>query len=173
MPFSLYEAVVPSQLQILGAIDALLDKASSFCTEQGRAENDLIDARLAPDMLPFGYQVKSCAAHSLGAIEGVRAGTFSPDMTPWPTDFTSLHSAIRAAISSLEDIHRDDFEALANKDTAFVFGETRLPFTGANFLLSFAQPNFYFHAATAYAILRAQGVKLGKRDFIGMPRIKR
>jgi hypothetical protein len=48
-----------------------------------------------------------------------------------------------------------------------------MPFTGANFLLSFSQPNFYFHATIAYAILRAQGVKLGKRDFIGIPRMKR
>ena len=58
-------------------------------------------------------------------------------------------------------------------DTNFVFGETKLPFTGANFLLSFSQPNFYFHATTAYAILRAQGVSLGKRDFLGTPRLKR
>lgn len=173
MPFSLYEAVVPSQLQVLGALDALLDKAKSFCTEQGRAENDLIGARLAPDMLPLGYQVKSCAGHSIGAIEGVRAGVFSPDTSPWPTDFTSLHSVLRAAIGSLKEIDRDVFEAMADKDTEFAFGETKLPFTGANFLLSFSQPNFYFHATTAYAILRAQGVKLGKRDFIGMPRIKR
>ena len=78
MTFSLYDAVVPSNLQILGAVDALLDKAAAFCSEQGRAEAELIDARLAPDMLPFGYQVKSCAAHSIGGIEGVRAGTFSP-----------------------------------------------------------------------------------------------
>lgn len=172
MPFSLYEAVIPSQLQILGALDALLDKAKSFCTEQDRAEKDLIEARLAPDMLPFGYQVKSCAAHSAGGIEGVRAGAFSPDMSPWPTDFDGLHSVLRAAIGNLNEIDRDACEALAEKDTEFAFGETRLPFTGANFLLSFSQPNFYFHATTAYAILRAQGVKLGKRDFIGMPRIK-
>ena len=172
MPFSLYDAVIPSQLQILGALDALLDKAKSFCTEKGRAENDLIDARLAPDMLPFGYQVKSCAGHSFGAIQGVRTGAFAPDMSPWPTDFTSLHGVLRAAISSLKEIDQATFEALADKDTEFAFGETKLPFTGANFLLSFSQPNFYFHATTAYAILRAQGVKLGKRDFIGMPRIK-
>lgn len=78
MTFSLYDAVVPSNLQILAAIDALLDKAAAFCLKQGIAEADLIDARLAPDMLPFGYQVKSCAIHSIGGIEGVRAGTFSP-----------------------------------------------------------------------------------------------
>ena len=173
MTFSLYDAVVPSNLQILGAIDALLDKAAAFCAEQGTSEAELIDARLAPDMLPFGYQVKSCAAHSIGGIDGVRAGTFSPDMKPWPTDFASLHGVVQDAIASLKAIDRAEFDALADSDTEFAFGETRMPFTGANFLLSFSQPNFYFHATTAYSILRAQGVKLGKRDFIGIPRLKR
>ncbi len=173
MTFSLYDAVVPSNLQILGAVDALLDKAAAFCTEQGKAEADLIDARLAPDMLPFGYQVKSCAAHSIGGIEGVRAGTFSPDRSPWPTDFAGLHAALQTALTSLNAIDRETFDALADSDTEFAFGEMRMPFTGANFLLSFSQPNFYFHATTAYAILRAQGMALGKRDFLGMPRMKR
>ena len=173
MTFSLYDAVVPSNLQILGAVDALLDKAAAFCTEQGKTEAELIDARLAPDMLPFGYQVKSCAAHSIGGIEGVRAGTFSPDRSPWPTDFAGLHAALQTAVTSLNAIDRETFDALADSDTEFAFGEMRMPFTGANFLLSFSQPNFYFHATTAYAILRAQGVALGKRDFLGMPRMKR
>lgn len=172
MPFSLYDAVVPSNLQILGAVDALLDKAEAFCAERGRAHADLIDARLAPDMLPFGYQVKSCAAHSIGGIEGVRAGSYAPDRSPWPSDFPGLHSILHAAIDRLKALDRDLVDALAENDAHFAFGETKLPFTGANFLLSFSQPNFYFHATTAYAILRAQGVTLGKRDFIGMLRIK-
>jgi hypothetical protein len=173
MTISLYDAVVPSNLQILGAIDALIDKAAAFCAENGKAESELIEARLAPDMLPFGYQVKSCVGHSIGGIEGVQAGTYSPDMKPWPTDFAGLHAVIRGAIASLKAIDRDSFDALADADTEFRFGESRMPFTGANFLLSFSQPNFYFHATTAYAILRAQGVKIGKRDFMGMPRMKR
>ena len=173
MPISLYDAVVPSNLQILRAVDALLDKAEAFCAEHGRAESDLIDARLAPDMLPLGYQVKSCAAHSLGAVAGVKAGHFAPDLTPWPTDFASLHAALQGAIAELSALDPAEFEALGENDTLFAFGEMKLPFTGANFLLSFSQPNFYFHATTAYAILRAQGVKVGKGDFMGMPRIKR
>lgn len=173
MAFSLYDAVVPSNLQILGAVDGLLDKAEAFCAEQGRDAADLIDARLAPDMLPFGYQVKSCAAHSMGGIAGVRAGSFSPDRSAWPTDFAGLHAVLRGAIDELKAIDRESFDALADNDTHFEFGELRMPFTGANFLLSFSQPNFYFHATTAYAILRAEGVKLGKRDFMGAPRIKR
>lgn len=173
MSFSLYDAVVPSNLQILQAVDALLDKAAAFCGEQGRAEADLIDARLAPDMLPLGYQVKSCAVHSAGGIDGVQAGKFSPDMSPWPTDFAGLHAVLKAAMDQLRGLDRGAFDALADRDTHFVFGETKLPFTGTNFLLSFSQPNFYFHATTAYAILRAQGVKLGKRDFLGVPRMSR
>jgi hypothetical protein len=173
MPFSLYDAVVPSNLQILKAIDALLVKAATFCADEGRSESDLIEARLAPDMLPFGYQVKSCAGHSIGALEGVKSGSFSPDTSPWPTDFAGLHTTIQGAIARLDEIDREEFDALGENDTHFAFGETKLPFTGANFLLSFSQPNFYFHATTAYAILRAQGIKLGKRDFMGMPRIKR
>jgi hypothetical protein len=173
MSFSFFDAVVPSNLQILGALEALLDKAEAFCTAQGRDPGELIDARLAPDMLPFGYQVKSAVAHSTGAIAGAKAGSFSPDMTPWPSDFAGLRAAVQGAIADLQAIDRAAFDALATSDTDFVFGQTRMPFTGADFLLSFSQPNFYFHATTAYAILRAQGVKIGKRDFMGMPRMKR
>ena len=173
MTLSLYDATIPSNLQILRAVDALIDKAEAFCAERGTDPAALIDAKLAPDMLPFGYQVKSCAVHSTGGIEGVRGGRFSPDTKPWPTDFAGLHGVIREAIATLEAIDRDEHDSLADRDTEFRFGEMAMPFTGADFLLSFSQPNFYFHATIAYAILRAEGVKLGKRDFMGMPRIKR
>lgn len=173
MTLSLYDAVIPSNIQILGAIDRLLDKAEVFATEKGMTAAELIDARLAPDMLPFGYQVKSVAEHSIGGIEGVRGGNFSPSMAPWPTDFAGLHERIQGAIAALEAVDRAEFDALADRDTQFSMGELRMPFTGAQFLLSFAQPNFYFHATTAYGILRAQGMKIGKRDFLGALRIKR
>jgi len=173
MSFSLYDAVVPSNLQILGALDRVIEKAEAFCDERGLPHAELIDARLAPDMLPFGYQVKSCAVHSIGGIEGARAGSFSPDTSAWPTTFAGLRSVLQRASTQLSELDRDAVDALADADTHFAFGETKLPFTGANFLLSFSQPNFYFHATTAYAILRAQGMNLGKRDFLGTPRLKR
>jgi hypothetical protein len=173
MSFSLYDAVVPSNLQILGALENVLKKAEAFCEERSMTPAELIDARLAPDMLPLGYQIKSCAVHSIGGIEGARAGSFSPDMSAWPTDFAGLQAVLQRASAALSALDRDAVDSLIETDTHFALGETKLPFTGANFLLSFSQPNFYFHATTAYAILRAQGVKLGKRDFIGIPRIKR
>ncbi len=172
MTLSLYDATIPSNLQILRALDALLDKAEAFATEQGIPPEALIDARLADDMLPFGYQLKACAAHSVGGIDGVRGGSFSPDRSPWPTDFAGLHTVLRDAIATLEAIDRAELDLLADADTSFQFGTLVMPFTGANFLLSFSQPNFYFHATTAYAILRARGMPLGKRDFMGVPRMK-
>lgn len=173
MSFSLYDAVVPSNLQILGALDRVMEKAKAFCDERGVTQADLIEARLAPDMFPLGYQVKSCAVHSIGGIEGARAGSFSPDRNAWPTDFDGLRNILQRASAELSSLDRKTVDELTEADTHFALGETKLPFTGANFLLSFSQPNFYFHAATAYAILRAQGVNLGKRDFMGTPRVKR
>lgn len=173
MSFSLYDAVVPSNIQILGALDRVLEKAHAFCDERGLIQAELIEARLAPDMHPLGYQVKSCAVHSIGGIRGAQAGSFSPDRSAWPTDFAGLRGILQHASADLAALDRDAVDELTDADTHFASGETTLPFTGANFLLSFSQPNFYFHATTAYAILRAQGVNLGKRDFIGTPRIKR
>ena len=172
MSFSLYDAVIPSNLQILGAVEGLLDKAEAFASEKGIAAAEVIEWRLAPDMLPFGYQVKATAEHSLGALEGVRAGSFSPSMTPWPTDFAGLREKVRGAIAALKGVDRAAFDALTDCDMEFRMGEMVIPFGGATFLLSFSQPNFYFHASTAYAILRANGVTLGKRDFLGQLRVR-
>jgi hypothetical protein len=173
MPFSLYDAVVPSHIQILEALDQVLQKAKSFCIERGSPEAEMIDARLAPDMQPLGYQVKSCAVHSIGAVEGAQAGSFSPDWSAWPTDFDGLRDILQRAGAALRALDRDTVDALTGTDMNIAAGERRLPFNGANFLLSFSQPNFYFHATTAYAILRAQGMSLAKRDFLGAIRANR
>ena len=171
MAMTLYDATVPSQLQILRAIQRLLEKAPEFASEKEMGEAELIDARLAPDMLPLGYQVKSCVAHSVGGIAGVKDGSFSPDMSMWPTDLAGLRDAIATAIGELEAITPDELDALAESPTVFRMKSLEMPFTGANFLLSFSQPNFYFHATATYAILRHLGMKIGKSDFLGRPRI--
>ena len=172
MTLSLYDAVIPSNRQILGAMAGLIDKAAAFAQAQGRDAAALIDARLASDMLPFGYQVKSCANHSAGAWAGVQAGSFSPSRSMWPTDFAGLRALVEEADAHLAAIDRAAFDATAEQPTDFVMGEMRLPFTAGQFLLSFSQPNFYFHATTAYAILRKEGVKLGKADFLGRLRLR-
>ena len=172
MALSLYDATIPSFRQTLGAVAGLLVTAESFCAEKGFAQQDIIEARLAEDMLPFAYQVKSTAVHSLGAIEGVRRGVFSPDMTPPPQTFTALRSRIAETLAALETIQPAEVETFMGRDMRFEFRERRLEFTAENFLLSFSLPNFYFHAATAYDILRWKGVHIGKRDFMGRLRLK-
>jgi hypothetical protein len=170
MAFSLYAAIVPSYRQILGATAGLVGKAEAFCADKGIAPLDIIQARFAEDMLPFAYQVKSTAVHSLGAIEGVRRGVFSPDSTPPPDNFAALKARIAETLSALEAIDAAEVDSFVGRDMRFAFGDRHVDYTAENFLLSFSQPNFYFHATTTYDILRWKGVPLGKRDFTGRTR---
>ena len=172
MSFSLYSATVPTWLQILEAVAGLVAKAEAFCSEKSLAPADLIQARLAPDMLPLAYQVKSTAVHSLGAIEGVRKGVCSPDMVPPPDSFAALAARVNAAHTALLVITAAEVDAFLGRDLCFSFGERRMNFTAENFLMSFSMPNFYFHATTTYDLLRWKGVALGKRDFMGRLRLK-
>lgn len=172
MALSLYDATIPSYRQILGAVCGLLRTAQTFCAQQGIEPHEIIQARLAPDMLPFAYQVKATATHSLGAIEGVRRGTFSPDMTPPPDTFAALEAKVMQTLSGLEAIEPAEIDSYVGRDMRWEFGSRRFDFTAENFLLSFSQPNFYFHATTAYDILRWRGVAIGKRDFMGALRLK-
>jgi hypothetical protein len=170
MTISLYAATIPSYQQTLGAVAGLLTKAERHCTDNKIAPDEIVQARLAPDMLPFAYQVKSTVVHSLGAIEGVRKGVFSPDLTPPPQDFAALKQHIAAALAGLTTIDPAEIDAFIGRDMRFAFGDRKIDFTAENFLLSFSQPNFYFHASTAYDILRWKGLPLGKRDFMGKVR---
>ncbi len=172
MAFSLYAATIPSCQQVLGSISGLLVKAEAFCNEKGIAPQDIIQARLAPDMLPFTYQVKSTIVHSLGAIEGVRKGVFSPDMATPPDSFAALKAQNTEALAALAKVTAAEVDGFVGRDMCFALGDRRIDFTAENFLLSFSQPNFYFHAATAYDILRWKGLTIGKRDFMGKLRTK-
>lgn len=172
MTMSLYAVTVPTYLQTLGAVLGLVNKAEAHCTETQMAPAELIQTRLAADMLPFAYQVKSTCVHSLGAIEGVRRGVFSPDMKPSPETFTALQAMVNDTVVALTSIKAEEIDAFLGRPMRFSFGERNIDFVAEDFLLTFSQPNFYFHAATAYDILRWKGLKLSKRDFMGRMRIK-
>jgi len=148
----------------------LLQKAEAFCQDNNLAQESLIQATLADDMLPFAYQIKSTAAHSEQAIRSLSEGIFSPDMAPPPEDFAGLHKQINQAIEYLESVDETALEAIIGQPMMFKMGDYEIKFTTENFLLSFSQPNFYFHATTAYDILRNKGVKIGKGDYIGQVR---
>lgn len=165
---TLYDAFVPGCVQLLGSVRALIDKAEAHCAEKSLAPESLIGAKLTPDMLDFAYQVKSCAVHSIGAIEGVQKGQFSPDRVTPPNSFSGLKAKVDDAIHKLRALSTSDVEQLTDKALVFSIGEKlRWEFSGQGFLMSFSQPNFYFHATTAYDVLRMAGVQIGKADYLG------
>lgn len=170
--YSLYDAIIPTYVQMLGALRHLIDKAEAHCAEHSLPPSELIGAKLADDMYPFAYQVKSAVLHSIGAIEGVRRGSFSPDRSALPETFDELKRRVENAREALLGVERTEVEAFIGQDMAFVVGEKRIPYTAENFLLSFSQPDFYFHLTIAYAILRNKGVPVGKLDFMGRTRSK-
>ncbi len=132
---------------------------------------NLGEARLAPDMAGIVFQVNQVARHSAGAIEGVRAGSFSPGGAMPAADFAALKAELSAADALLAGLDPAEVNGFIGGTTVFSFRDRTMPFTSENFLLSFSQPNFYFHATMFYAILRNQGVALGKMDYMGRPRI--
>jgi hypothetical protein len=167
MSYSLYTAVVPPYIKMLENLGRLLSKAEAHCAEAGLDEVEILDARLAPDMLPFAYQIKSTVVHSIGAIEGVRRGSFSPDMTPPDDSFSALSDCIETARSALAALEPVKIDAFVGCPMQFVIKAYHADFTAEEFLLTFSVPNFYFHATTAYDILRYKGLAIGKVDYLG------
>lgn len=172
MAFSLYDATVANYLQILGAVGGFLDKSLTHFRDKGVDPVEIVDARLAPDMAPLRFQIVSVAHHSRGAIEAVKAGVFSPSMGKPDLDYAALQALVSEASKSLSALTPEDVNALAGRDVTFKFGERALPFTAEGFLMSFSLPNFFFHATTAYDILRHKGAPIGKRDFMGRLTLK-
>jgi uncharacterized protein len=171
MAVSLYDLSVASYLQGLGAVVGFLDKGLKYCSEKGIDPNDIVETRLVADMLPFRFQIQSVAHHSFGAIEGIKKGVFSPPTGP-DYDYSGLQKLIADARQALQALTPAEINALEGRDVTFQLRDFKIPFTAEGFVLSFSLPNFHFHAATAYDILRQKGVPLGKRDFMGQMRMK-
>jgi len=172
MPFSLYDATAASFQQSLAALDAILARVPAHFQQQGMPLSDMVNARLAPDMLPFSFQIVSAAHHSIGALSAARQGLFKPPSPPDGLDFAALQALIAQARHGLDQLGRDEVNALVGTDMVFQLGERRLPFLAEDFLLSFSMPNFYFHVTTAYDLLRLRGMPLAKRDYLGRLRLK-
>ena len=140
-------------------------KGRAHCEANGLDLDEIVAMRLIEDMLPFRFQVISIAHHSLGAIQGVEAGLFRPPQMS-ELDYGGLEKLIADARSGLAEYSQETIDGLADNDLTFRLGRMSLPFTGKDFLLSFSLPNFYFHATTAYDMLRMKGTPIGKRDFM-------
>ncbi|MYE23019.1 MAG: DUF1993 domain-containing protein [Gammaproteobacteria bacterium] len=172
MPVSLYDATVGTYLQILSSVEGVLDKGREHCEANGIDLGEVVEMRLIDDMLPFRFQLISVTHHSLGAIQGVEAGVFSPP-TMNDLDYGGLRDMVGDARKALADYSADTVNALAGKEMEFRMGSRAMPFVAEDFLLTFSLPNFYFHATTTYDMLRMKGTPIGKGDFLGRMRLKR
>jgi hypothetical protein len=173
MTFSLYDASVANYLQTLGAVSGFLDRGLAHFRDSNVDPETMVEARLAPDMLPLRFQIISVAQHSRGAIEAAQSGEFRPPASKTPYDYAGLQGLVAQTREALEAWTPDAVNALGGRDVVFHLGDHKLPFTTEGFLMSFSLPNFYFHATTAYDILRTNGVPLGKRDFMGRLKMKK
>jgi len=173
MAFSLYDATVANYLQILGAVSGFLEKSLTHFREKGIDPSEVVDARLTHDMLPFRFQIVSVAHHSRGAMEAAKNGTFTPPSMKPDLDYAALQTLVKEASNELSILTPEAVNALVGRDVIFKLGDRTLPFTAEGFLMSFSLPNFFFHATTAYDILRYKAAPLGKRDFIGRLKLKK
>ncbi len=172
MAITFYEASVANYLQTIGAVSGFLGKGLGYCQENGIDPQSIVETRLAGDMLPFAFQLHSVMHHSVGAIAGMKSGVFKPPAQLPTQSYEQWQAAIAEATESLKKLTADEVNALEGNDLVFELGKMKMPFTASGFLFSFSLPNFYFHAATAYDILRSKGAPLGKRDFMGAMRLK-
>jgi uncharacterized protein len=172
MATSLYDMSVASYLQTLAGVGHVLQRGFDHFTDTNTDPNEIVETRLHDDMLPFRFQIWSVAHHSIGAIEGVKKGVFHPPAALPELDYAGLQKVVADATEALTKLSANEVNAFEGKDVAFQFGDFKMPFTAETFVMSFSLPNFYFHATTAYDILRTKGVPLGKRDFMGKLRMK-
>ncbi len=169
----LHAAFVPTARQILASSLGVLDKGEAYCADKAISPASLIDLQLAPDMASLPFQVFSVAHHTAGAVAGVRAGVFSPARPAPGLDFAGLKAFLVDADAQLAAVTPDEMGGFVGKPMMFSMGERKMSFVAEDFLLTFSQPNYFFHASMLYAILRHGGVPLGKSDYIGRLRLTR
>ncbi len=161
MTISLYDASIPVFIASLTNMRSWLDKAAAH-----KPEAELFDARLAPDMRPLAaqYQMASDSAKNAAAR---LTGTAAPAMPDTEANFAELRARCDATITYLQGIDRAAIDGQEERSVELKFSNgAGFVFDGLTYLTGFALPNFFFHATTAYAILRAEGVALGKPDFL-------
>jgi hypothetical protein len=161
-----YDQTVAAMSRALLNLDAIVSKAEAYAGERKIDPSVLMQARLFPDMLPFVAQIRIATDTAKGAA----ARLSGSDLPSWPDDESTLeevHARIRKALDFLSDFKRDQFDGSEEKKIELKLGKEHVKFSGREYVLGFVLPNFYFHVTMAYAILRHNGVSLGKRDFLG------
>jgi hypothetical protein len=162
----MYQASVPAFLTMLKNLTAFLDKAEAYAADREIDPQVLLNWRLAPDMFPLTRQIQIAADFAKGTTARL-AGKEVPKYADDEKSFAELKARLAKTVKFVESIAPKDFDGSEARDITLTVGGQEMRFKGEPYLVHFALPNFYFHATTAYDILRRCGVDIGKRDFIG------
>jgi uncharacterized protein len=161
MSISMYRASIPVFIRALNNLSAILKKG-----EAHESSASFVEARLAPDMLTLAGQVQRTSDTAKATVARL-AGIDSPSFPDAEKTFAELQARIKKTIDFLQGVKPAQIDGSEQKKIEFKAGQRELKFTGEDYLLGFALPNFYFHVTAAYAILRHKGVPLGKMDYLG------
>lgn len=165
MPLSVFQISVPVYARTLAALSGVLDKAAAHAAAKQIKPEILIAARLFPDMWSLAEQVRATCNHATRGPARL-GGLPIPEFDGKDATFADLKARIAWALAFLKGLEPGPFEAGAERSITFPLGKATRTMSGADYLLTFSLPNFYFHATTAYDILRHNGVALDKDDII-------
>jgi hypothetical protein len=167
MTLSMHAASVPVFRQMLGSLDNLLAKAESHATERKIDPAALLQARLFPDMFPLLKQVQIACDFAKG-VSGRLAGADLPVFDDSEQTFAELRALVAKTIAFISGLDATRFDGSEDREVVLrpdTPKERR--FVGQAYLLNYGLPQFFFHVTTAYALLRHNGVELGKKDYMG------
>ena len=166
MTLSMYQASVPRFINILGNLNAILDKTQAHVDAKKLDETALTGFRLYPDMLPMARQIM-IATDTAKGLAARLAGVDIPVYEDTEKTLAELKARIAKTIAYLQTFTPAQIDGTEDKEIVIKRGDKETRYTGMQFMLGHAVPNFYFHVTTTYAILRHNGVEIGKRDFLG------
>ena len=167
MTDAIYASSIPVFKQMLGSLDAILAKAAVHASEKNIEPSALTQARLFPDMFPLGKQVKIACDFARG-VSARLAGAEVPKYDDNEQTFEELRGLIARSLAFIDGFSEAQFEGAAQREVVIRPGTPKeRRFSGHAYLLSYGLPQFFFHVTTAYALLRHNGIEIGKRDYMG------
>ncbi|OOG45918.1 DUF1993 domain-containing protein [Rhodanobacter sp. C01] len=162
-----YTSSIPVFRQMLGSLDAILAKAATHVAEKSIEPTALTQARLFPDMFPLAKQVQIACDFARG-VSARLAGAEVPKYEDNEQTFAELRGLIARSLDFIGSLSATQFEGAAEREIVIRPGTPKeRRFNGQAYLLSYGLPQFFFHVTTAYALLRHNGIEIGKRDYMG------
>jgi hypothetical protein len=162
----MYAVSVPVLIRGFRNLSAILDKAAAYAEARKIDPEVLVGARLAPDMHPLRAQIQIASDTAKGGAARL-AGVEMPSWPDTETTLPELQARIKTTIDYLESFTPDQIDGAEDRTVTMKFPNGEMKFSGTDYLSGFLLPNFFFHLTTAYAILRHNGVGIGKMDFLG------